>query len=267
MLVLLPGPPAEMEPMFEAEVRPVLRERVAGRVVLTRVLKITGMTESDVEQVVAPIYKTFDNPRTTILSNPGLVELHLVAEGTEAEAKAALAALDARIRAPLGDHIFSDDRRELHEVVAALLRERRQTLAVAESCTGGLVTARLTEVPGSSAFLERSWVTYSNRAKTEELGVPAATIEAKGAVSEEVARAMASGARRTAGADIGASITGIAGPDGGTPEKPVGLVYLALADADGETARRARFSGARDRVRYQAVQAILDMIRRRLLGL
>jgi nicotinamide-nucleotide amidase len=268
LLFLLPGPPGEMMPMFTEQVLPVVRERAGGTVLRTRVLRIAAMAESDVEQAVAPIYKTFTNPKTTILGAAGQVELHLIAEGrSEAEAEERIEALAAGIRRALPDRIFSEDGRELPDVVAGLLRERKLTLALAESCTGGLLSSRLTEVPGASAFLERSFVTYSNRSKIEEVGVDAGLIERVGAVSEEVAAAMAAGARRVAGTDIGVGITGIAGPDGGTPEKPVGLVYVALEGAVGNRVRRAVFPGARERVRYQAAQVALEMLRRGLLGL
>jgi nicotinamide-nucleotide amidase len=264
-LFLLPGPPSEMQPMFEEQARPWLQARAGGRVIRTHVMKIAGMSESEVEQKVAPIYKTFENPRTTILSHPGLVELYFVAEGDAADTVARIESLAAPVREALGDAIFSEDGRELPEVVAALLTERRLTVSFAESCTGGLATARLTDIPGASAFLDRAFVTYSNRSKVDELGVPAELIERHGAVSEEVAREMARGARRVAGADIGAAITGIAGPDGGTAEKPVGLVWFALDGAAGERTRRVQFVGSRDRVRYQATQAVFDMIRKGLL--
>ena len=268
LLFLLPGPPGEMMPMFTEQVLPVVRERAGGAVIRTRVLRIAAMAESDVEQAVAPIYKTFTNPRTTILGAAGQVELHLVAEGrSEAEAEERIEALAAGIRGALPDRIFSEDGRELPDVVAGLLRERKLTLALAESCTGGLLSARLTEVPGASNFLERSFVTYSNRSKIEEVGVDAGLIERLGAVSEEVAAAMAAGVRRVAGTDVGVGITGIAGPDGGTPEKPVGLVFVSLDGAAGTRVRRAVFPGARDRVRYQAAQVALEMLRRGLLGL
>ncbi len=268
LLFLLPGPPGEMMPMFTEQVLPVVRERAGGTVIRTRVLRIAAMAESDVEQAVAPIYKTFTNPRTTILGAAGQVELHLVAEGrSEAEAEERIEALAAGIRRALPDRIFSEDGRELPDVVAGLLRERALTLALAESCTGGLLSARLTEVPGASAFLERSLVTYSNRSKIEELGVDPGLVERVGAVSEEVAAAMAAGVRRVAGTDIGVGITGIAGPDGGTPEKPVGLVFVSLDGAAGTRVRRAVFPGGRERVRYQATQVALEMLRRGLLGL
>ena len=268
LLFLLPGPPGEMQPMFTEQVLPIVRERAGGAVLRTRVLRIAAMAESDVDQAAAPVYKTFTNPRTTILGAAGQVELHLTAEGkSEAEAEERIEALAVGIRQALPGRIFSEDGRELPEVVADLLRDRRRILALAESCTGGLLSARLTDVAGASAFLDRALVTYSNRAKVEELGVDAGLVERVGAVSEEVAAAMAAGARRVAGADIGVAITGIAGPDGGTPEKPVGLVYVALEGAAGTRVRRAVFPGGRERVRYQATQVALEMLRRGLLGL
>jgi nicotinamide-nucleotide amidase len=268
LLFLLPGPPGEMQPMFDEQVLPLLRERAGGLVLRTRVLKIASMGESDVEQVVAPLYKTFTNPRTTILGGAGQTELHLTAEGASLEeAEARLEELAAGIRGLLPGRVYGEDGRELPEVVAELLRERGLTLALAESCTGGLLASRLTSVPGASEFLERGYVTYSNQAKVELLGVDPALIEAHGAVSEEVARAMAEGARRAAGTDLAVAITGIAGPGGETPGKPVGLVFLALAGTLGDRLRRVQFPGDRERVRRQAAQAALEMIRRAVLGL
>jgi nicotinamide-nucleotide amidase len=268
LLVLLPGPPGEMEPMFAEQVLPLLRARAGGRVVRTRVLRIAGQPESEIEELVAPVYRAFDNPRTTILGGPGQVELHLVASaGSDAEAEARLESLAGPLRERLGARLYDEADRSLPEVVAELLRERGLTLALAESCTGGLLAARLTEVAGASSFFERGFVTYANRAKSELLGVPPGLIETEGAVSEPVARAMAEGARRPAGAAIGIGITGIAGPEGGSPEKPVGLVFIALCGAAGDRVRQARFPGTRERVRFQATQAALEMLRRGLLGL
>jgi nicotinamide-nucleotide amidase len=267
-LFLLPGPPSEMQPMLEAHVLPDVRARARGAVLHRRVLKIASMSESDVEQAVAPVYKTYTNPRTTILGGPGQVELHLTGEGaTTAAAQARVEELASALREKLPGRIFSEDGRELPEVVAGLLRERSLTLALAESCTGGQLAERLTAVPGASVFLERAFVTYSNRSKVELLGVDARLIETQGAVSAETARAMAAGARRSAGADVAVAITGIAGPDGGTPEKPVGLVFIAIDGAAGARVRRLIFPGDRERVRRQASQAALEMIRRGLLGL
>ncbi len=254
--------------MFEEQLVPVLRQRSGGNVLRTLVLKIASMGESDVEQIVAPLYTTFANPRTTILSAPGQVELHLTGEGaTEEEAVARIEALASGIRQRLTGRIYGEDSRELHAVVSDLLKARRVTLAVAESCTGGMLAARLTSVPGSSAFLERAFVTYSNRSKVEMLGVDPGVLDAAGAVSAEVARAMASGARLASGADIGMGITGIAGPDGGTPEKPVGLVFVAMDGAAGTSLRRIHVPGGRDAVRNNSCQAALEMLRRGLLGL
>jgi nicotinamide-nucleotide amidase len=268
ILVLLPGPPEEMKPMFEEQVLPDLRRRTGAAVLRMRVLKIACTPESEVDEAAAPVYRTYTNPRTTILGAPGQVELHLVAEAaTEAEAETRLAGLAAGLVACLPSRVFSEDGRELPEVVGGLLRDRGLRLAAAESCTGGLLTARLTDVPGSSAYVERGFVTYSNEAKVTELGVDERLLAAHGAVSEEVAAAMAAGARRAAAAEVGIGITGIAGPDGGTPEKPVGLVYVALDGAAGTRVRKATFPGERKRVRFQATQLALEMTRRGLLGL
>jgi len=267
-VVLLPGPPSEMLPMFEEQVAPLLAAKVAGRALRTRILKIASMSESDVEQAVAPVYKTFTNPRTTILGAPGQVELHLTADGDTVEkAEERIESLAAGIRAALPGRVYSEDGRELHEVVAGLLVERGLTLALAESCTGGALAARLTEVPGSSRFLDRAYVPYANAAKSEMLGVDPALLERVGAVSPEVAAAMASAARAKAGADVGIALTGIAGPGGGTDEKPVGLVFIAVDGAAGTRVRRCFFPGERTRVRTQATQAALEMVRRGLLGL
>ena len=268
LLFLLPGPPVEMQPMFDGQVLPLVAARAAGAVLRTRVLKIASMSESDVEQAVAPLYKTFTNPWTTILSNPGQVELHLTAEAASVEeAEARLEELARGMRDRLTGRIYSEDGRDLPVVVAMLLRERKLGLALAESCTGGLLAARLTEVPGASDFLERGYVSYSNRSKIDLLGVDPALIERVGAVSEEVARAMADGARRAARVDVALAITGVAGPSGGTPDKPVGLVFLAMTGALGERVRRAHFPGDRERIRHQACQAALEMLRRAALGL
>jgi nicotinamide-nucleotide amidase len=269
LLVLLPGPPGEMKPMFDEQVLPRLRARAgATRVVRRRVLRIAAMPESEVDELAAPVYSRFENPRTTILGAAGQVELHLVAHGDGAQgAERRIESLAEALRAVLPGRIYSEDGRDLPHVVMALLRERGLSLAAAESCTGGLFSARLTDVPGASATLERAFVTYANRAKVEELGIDPATIEWHGAVSEEVAAAMAEGARRAASADVGVGITGIAGPDGGSEEKPVGLVFVATSGAVGTRVRRSLFPGGRERVRFQATQVALEMLRRGLLGI
>ena len=265
-LVLLPGPPREMKPMFEAIVRDRLTARSGGAGLFRRVLKITGQPESVVDAKAQPIYGRWQTQEvpisTTILAVLGQIELHLTACAPNREA--ADRVLDPAVRelqAVLGGDVYSVDGASLEEVVGARLRERRLKVAVAESCTGGLLTSRLTDVPGSSAYVERSEVCYSNQAKIDSLGVPAALIAAHGAVSEPVARAMAEGIRAKASADVGMGVTGIAGPDGGTPEKPVGTVAIAvLVGADGRV-RTFQFVGAREMVKFQSAQAALNMLR------
>ena len=270
MIVLLPGPPGEMKPMFDEHVLPRLVARVGGsRVVRRRVLRIAGMPESGVDEVAAPVYSRFDNPKTTILGAPGQVELHLVAEGKgDAEADGRIEELARLLREALPGRIFSEDGRELPRVVVDLLRERSLTLALAESCSGGLLSARLTEVPGVSAVLDRAVVSYANRSKVEALGVDAALLGAS--------RCRLGGGRRGhgGGRDAGgpaatsaSRITGIAGPDGGTGDKPVGLVFVAICGAAGTRVRRNHFPGGRELVRQQSTQVALEMLRRGLLGL
>jgi nicotinamide-nucleotide amidase len=226
------------------------------------------VSESDVEAAVAPLYTTFTNPRTTILSAPGQVELHLTAEADSLEAaEARIEELASGMRSLLPSRVYSEDGSELPQVVARKLLERGWRVSVAESCTGGLLATRLTDFPGSSAYLDRAYVTYANAAKVEVLGIDPALIEAEGAVSEPVAVAMAASARERARADVGIGITGIAGPGGGTAEKPVGLVFIALAGAAGDRVRRFHFPGERERVRFQATQAALEMLRRGMLDL
>jgi len=214
------------------------------------------------------VYSTFATEAiplaTTILASPGRIELHLSAAGSDATAlDGALDQGVQRLAAALGDAVFSTDGRTLEQVVAAILEARKLRLAVAESCTGGLVLGRLTNVPGSSGWLIGGVVAYDNAVKIEALGVPPALIEEQGAVSEEVARAMAEGVRRRFGADIGLSVTGVAGPSGGTPAKPVGTVAIAL-DGPSPRARTFAFGGDRAMVRALSVAAALDMVRRSL---
>ena len=265
LLVLLPGPPAELKAMFDQQVLPHLRSRAGGRLFRSRVLRIAGMSESDVEELVAPVYRAFSNPSTTILGSPGQVELHLTAVGdSEAAAQARLDELGAALRERLKGRIYSEDGRELPAVVGALLRDSGYSLALAESCTGGQIAARLTDVPGASAFLERAYVTYSDASKSALLDVSPELIRTHGAVSEPVARAMARGACARAGTDLAIAVTGIAGPSGATPEKPVGTVYVALTGALGENVKPLLLAGDRRQVRHQASQAALELLRRRL---
>jgi nicotinamide-nucleotide amidase len=265
-VVLLPGPPREMKPMLEGIVRDRLAPRSGTAGLFRRVLKITGRAESDVDAQAQPTYaKWTSNPipiSTTILAVLGQIELHLTAQAASPDA--AHAALDAAVlemQDVLGPSVYSTDGRSLEGVVGDLLRQHALTIAVAESCTGGLLASRLTDVPGSSDYVERGVVCYSNRSKTELAGVPAALIAEHGAVSEPVATALAEGIRSRAGTNIGIGITGIAGPGGATPEKPVGTVSVAVIVDDETRVRTFQFIGGRDMVKFQAAQAALNMTR------
>jgi nicotinamide-nucleotide amidase len=271
MILLLPGPPGELQPMADALVAGPLGSRAGRRRLARRVLRVTGRTESHVEQAVQPIYsrwRAWHPPiETTILAAPGQIELHLTA-GAEDEIAAGgvLEVATAELAAVLGADLFSTDGRTLEEVVGNLCRARGLSLAVGESCTGGLVASRLTDVPGSSAFFIFGVVAYSNESKTAALGVPAETIQLHGAVSKPVAVALAEGARRRGRADVGVGVTGIAGPGGGSAHKPVGTVVIAVAGpANGLSVRSYSFPGGRSQVKHQASQGALDLVRRALL--
>jgi nicotinamide-nucleotide amidase len=270
-IILLPGPPREMKPMFEAVVRDRLSPRSQGAGLFRRVLKITGRTESDVDATVQPIYGPWSGQEvpisTTILAVLGQIELHLTARAADrAAADRALDSAVGALCAALGESVYSVDGSPLEAVVGRLLRQRGLTIAVAESCSGGLLASRLTDVPGSSDYVESGVVCYSNRSKVEWLGVPESMIAEHGAVSEPVARAMAAGIRGRAGTNAGIGITGIAGPGGGTAEKPVGTVAVAVALDAAEQVRTFQFFGGRDLVKFQSTQAALNMLRLMLLS-
>jgi nicotinamide-nucleotide amidase len=265
-VLLLPGPPREMLPLLDRMIDERLRPRTDGRGLFRRVVRITGRSESDVDAVAQPVYGTWTHATipiaTTILAKMGQIELHLTADAPgAADAKVALDAAVDQLSGVLGTSVYSVDGRGLETVIGDLLRERVLTIAVAESCTGGLLASRLTDVPGSSAYFDRGIVCYSNRAKVEWLGVPEAMLDAHGAVSEPVARAMAEGIRERASTGIGVGITGIAGPGGGTPEKSVGTVAIAVVTSMGDEVRTFRFVGPRDMVKFQSTQAAMNMLR------
>ncbi|MGH9865948.1 MAG: competence/damage-inducible protein A [Candidatus Acidiferrales bacterium] len=266
VVVLLPGPPGELQPMFVREVRPRLARRGANLRLYTRDLRTTGLPESDVDQRVASIYREYAGAETTILAAPGEIQLHpRVWSEDETAATKLLDEMVKRFALALGENLFSTSGEDLETVVANELQEHRATIAVAESCTGGMLAARLTNVPGSSSYFRGGVVSYSNDLKSAWADVPKEIIEAKGAVSAEVALSMADGIRRQTGSTLGIGVTGIAGPGGGTPEKPVGLVHIAIADEKGTKEHSFRFPGNRDRIRHQATQAALDMVRRYFL--
>lgn len=265
-VILLPGPPREMQPMFETYVRPKLEARAGNTRVVRRILRVVGLGESAVDERIAPVYTRYKNPTTTILFNRAEVEIHLTARAaTEREAELLLDGLAGQLEEQLGDAIFAFRGETMEEVVGLKLAVGGYTLAVAESCTGGLIAQRLTDVPGASAYFIEGVVAYSNEAKIRTLGVPRELIERCGAVSAPVAEAMAEGVRRRAGTDFGLAVTGIAGPSGGTEDKPVGLVFVALADDAHTEHRRLMLTGDRQLIRWRASQAALDLLRRRLI--
>jgi nicotinamide-nucleotide amidase len=260
-----------MTPMLEALIADRLQPRTGGAGLFRRVLKLTGRTESDVDQRAHQVYRRWlSTPipiATTILAVMGQIELHLTASAaSRSEGEAALDAAVQELRDLFGTTIYSVDGRQLEAVIGDLLREKQLTISVAESCSGGLLASRITDVPGSSEYFDRGVVCYSNRAKEEMLGVPPALIAAHGAVSEPVATAMAGGIVERSGSDIGIGITGIAGPGGGTPEKPVGTVAIAVKTPSATQIRMFQFLGGRDMVKFQSAQAAMNMLRLMLLS-
>ncbi|HTO09807.1 MAG TPA: competence/damage-inducible protein A [Myxococcota bacterium] len=268
-LFFMPGVPRELYLMVDEQVVPRIAERLgARRVVRARLLRTFGIGESNLDRMLSDLAQgdadTVIGFRTQFPDN--LVRILVRAPDARA-AEARLDTLEAQVRARLGDLVVGVGERKLEEVVAELLRERKRTIGVAESITGGLIASRLTDVPGSSAYLLAGVIAYANDAKVKALGVSAESLASHGAVSEPVARQMAEGMRRAAGADIGLATTGIAGPDGGSSEKPVGTLWLALADGEGTIAHRYQLMTDRARNKELASQLALDWVRRRLLGL
>ena len=270
-VVLLPGPPRELRPLFDQVAEERIKGRTNGERIFRRTLVIAGRTETHVEELTQPVYSKWMNQapfvETTILASLGQIELHLSTR--HASEQSAIARLDGateELANVLGRNVVSRDGGSLENVVGGLLRAHGFRVAIAESCTGGLVTSRLTDVPGASEYVDAGWTVYSNEAKVKLLGVDAGIIEQHGAVSEAVAEAMAVQARERSNVDYGIGVTGIAGPGGGSKEKPVGTVCLGLAAPDTDVrVRTVRFPGDRERIKFQASQAALDMLRRALL--
>ena len=270
-MLLLPGPPREMSPMLQHALDLHVGPRFGGGVAVQRAIVIAGRSESWVDELAQPLYRPWGEEAvpitTTILASLGTVELHLSAYGpAPAAIGARLDAAQAALAARFGDDVVNRDGATLEATVGALLAARGFTVAAAESCTGGLVTTRLTDVPGASRYVDRAVVSYSNESKTALLGVPPELIAEHGAVSEAVACAMADGVRRRAGVTFGVAITGVAGPDGGTPDKPVGLVCFAVSGPSGTRAKTSRFSGDRAVIRSLAATTALDLLRREVIG-
>lgn len=264
--VVLPGPPRELKPMFENFVLPDLRATAGEIYVRRKILRVSGMGESAVDEQIAPIYKQYKNVGTSILFNRSEIELHLTAQTTKLEeAERILEELSGKIVEKLGIAVFSMNGETMEAVVGKLLSDRKETLSIAESCTGGLIAERITEIAGSSAYFVEGAITYSNEAKIRTLGVSREIIETHGAVSVETAEAMAKGIREKAQTDYALSVTGIAGPGGGTAEKPVGLVFLGYADDSETTSLKITLPGDRYLIRWRTSQAALDLLRRKII--
>jgi len=266
IVILLPGPPHEMKGLFETEVRERLRSKVPPSHLFTRTLKIAMLGESAVDARVAPIYKRYPDVETTILAGAGEIELHFKAHGKTRDAAQARAdEVAGLVEDELDDAVYSRDGQSLEQIVGYWLQMRNATLAVAESCTGGLLAERITSVAGSSRYFLGGAVVYSNALKTELAGVPNEMIERHGAVSREVAAALAEGIRYRCESTLGVGITGVAGPGGGSPEKPVGLVFHAVATDSGTDVIQRSYPGDRKRIRRFASTMALDMVRKKLM--
>jgi nicotinamide-nucleotide amidase len=263
--MLLPGPPHELQAMFERQCLPRLARIVPKLAIRTLFLRVAGMAESDLDQLISPVYSKYQNPATTILAAPGDIQIHLRARcATEAEADALLAEVGGPIELLLGDRLYARHGEPLDVVVGGLLRERGATVSVAESCTGGMLGERFTSTPGSSDYFLGGFIAYANAMKVEMLGVPPETLEQFGAVSKETAEAMAAGARRRTASTYALSVTGLAGPQGDA-SIPVGTVYIGVADAAGVHVAHRVFLGDRQRIRAFTTQMALDLLRRRML--
>ena len=266
IVVLLPGPPHELHEMWDQQCMDRLRAKAPSAAIATRVLKVAMMGESAVDARTAPIYKKYPNVETTLLAGQGQVEFHLRATAaTKDEAQAEVDRLAGELEDELEDAVFSSAGESLEEIVSYYLQMRNAKLAVAESCTGGMIAERITSVPGSSRYFLGGAVVYSNDLKTLFADIPPLMIEAHGAVSKEVALALAENIREICNADIGVGVTGVAGPGGGTEEKPVGLVYVAVTNGHKQEVVQRRFFGDRDRIRRWASQQALDLVRRMLM--
>jgi len=265
LLMLVPGPPNECRPMIDAECLPRLRSTLPVRHIAKRTLRAAMIPESQADKLLAPIYTTYEDVETTILAHAGDIQLTLLCSKKSLDtAQQRVDELAGRMEEALEEWLYSSDGESLEQIVLYYLGLRQATLAVAESCTGGMIAQRITSVPGSSRSFVGGAIVYSNELKTAFADVPAELIEQHGAVSEEVAKALAVGIRKRTGATMGVGVTGIAGPTGATEEKPVGLVYIAVSDPQKTECTERTFKGDRARVREWATQQALDLVRRRL---
>jgi nicotinamide-nucleotide amidase len=265
-LVILPGPPRELKPMFADFVLPKLKAAAGEIYVKRRILRVAGMGESAVDEAIAPIYKAYENVQTSILFNKTEIELQLIARSySEEKAENILAELAGKIREKLGSAVFAMNGELMEEIVGKLLIEMGKTVSIAESCTGGLIGERLTDVAGSSEYFIEGAVTYANEAKIKSLNVAPEIIEKHGAVSAETAEAMARGMREKSQTDYAVSVTGIAGPSGGSDEKPIGTVFVGYSDAKQTKSIKVILPGDRFLIRWRASQTALDYLRRQIL--
>ena len=261
MIIALPGVPQELQAMFSASVAPVLKQRNSGQVLVTRNLHFVGIGESSLEELLADLLSEQTNPTLALYASGGTVRVRMAMKADTQEAGLELISpLEQEIRLRTTDYLYGTDGESLEQVVAQILLDRQLKLALAESCTGGLIGHRLTSVPGSSGFLNRGYVVYSNQAKMEDLGVKQTTLNRFGAVSEQTAREMAEGARLRAGADFGLAVTGIAGPGGGTPAKPVGLVYISLASSGDTIVQQHLWKGTREQIKNRTALMALRLL-------
>ncbi len=261
----LPGVPSEMEQIFRDHIKPILRNISKGKIFKTKIFKLAGLTESEVDWRIKDLTQKYRN-KIIILAYPGQIEIAFQMEArNHKEADNEIENFEQQLQKEFGDDIFGADDDSLEAVVGKMLKQRKATLAIAESCTGGLISSRITDVPGSSEYFENGIVAYSNRAKIELLGVNPELIESFGAVSPEVAEAMAMGVKKKSSADYGLAVTGIAGPAGGSEKKPAGLVYISLAGKNDVTVSKNIFSGNRKRIKFYSSQAALDLLRRQII--
>ncbi|MBI4548987.1 MAG: competence/damage-inducible protein A [Ignavibacteriae bacterium] len=267
-VIAMPGVPYEMEAMVEEVVVPYFKQKAGAKVILHRTLKTTGIPESQLAKRLENLTELLKDCKLAFLPSTSGVNLRItVIESDRKTAEQKINTIEARIREKAEKYIYGVDSETLEEIVGKLLKSRKLKIAIAESCTGGLLADRITNVPGSSQYLDRAIVTYSNQSKIELLDVPKDLIEQHGAVSQEVAEAMASGIRKISNTDIGISTTGIAGPTGGTPEKPIGLVWIGYSDENQTLALKFHFGDGRRQIKERAIQAALDLVRRKLLKL
>lgn len=264
-IVVLPGPPAEMIPMFDSSVLPKLRE-ISPFYISKGLVRVAGLTESEVDSKISEISRKAVNTSITVLASPGIIDIYILSRSKKSieDSISIMEEVKRKIKETLGENVFSEGE-NLEEVVGKILRERGETLSVAESCTGGFLSSRITDVPGSSDYFERGFIVYSNISKIENLGIPQDLIEKEGAVSQQVAKLMAKRVREISRTTYGIGITGIAGPGGGSPQKPVGTVHIAVAWEGGEVHTKNYFFGTREQIKTQSAIKALDMLRRHLL--